>query len=86
MCGALRNFKHLGYPGGCRDCRARGKVYGEDGIQLCGHYDAFTEDAALAWQKDSNSELCKLFVPEDVVDGVDVDYVETGSAISLRCA
>ena len=62
MCGALRNFKHLGYPGGCWDCRARGLVYGEDGIQLCGHYDVCTEEF-LAWQKDRYAELCKL-VPE----------------------
>ena len=62
MCGALRNFKHLGYPGGCRDCRARGIVYGEDGIQICPHYDACT-DEFLAWQQERYSELCKL-VPE----------------------
>jgi hypothetical protein len=38
LCGALRHFKHLGYPGGCLDCRERGKVYGDDGVQICGHY------------------------------------------------
>ncbi len=45
----MRHFKHLGYPGGCLDCRARGEVYGNDGIQICGHYDACTEEF-LAWQ------------------------------------
>ncbi len=34
FCGAFRNFKHLGYPGGCLDCRARGAVYGADGTNL----------------------------------------------------
>ena len=34
LCGALRNFKHIGYPGGCRRCRALGIVYDEDGIQM----------------------------------------------------
>ncbi len=62
LCGALRNFRHLGYPGGCLDCRARRKFYRDDGIQICGHYDACTEEF-LAWQTNRNAELCKL-VPE----------------------
>ena len=62
FCGAFRNFKHLGYPGGCLDCRARGAVYGADGIQICPHYDACTEEF-LAWQKERYCELSKL-VPE----------------------
>jgi hypothetical protein len=62
LCGALRNFRHLGYPGGCWDCRARGIVYGEDGIQICDHYDVCTVEF-LAWQTNRYAELCKL-VPE----------------------
>jgi hypothetical protein len=62
LCGALRHFKHLGYPGGCLDCRARGKVYGDDGVQICGHYDACTAEFS-AWQTQRYSELCTL-VPE----------------------
>jgi hypothetical protein len=61
-CGCMRNFKHLGYPGGCLDCRARGKVYGEDGIQICGHYDPCTKEF-LAWQAERYLELQTL-VPE----------------------
>jgi len=62
LCGAMRHFKHLGYPGGCLDCRARGEVYGEDGIQICGHYDVCTEEF-LAWQTERYAALCQL-VPE----------------------
>jgi hypothetical protein len=62
FCGCMRNFKHLGYPGGCLDCRARGLVYGEDGLQICDHYDACTKEF-LSWQTARYNELCKL-VPE----------------------
>ncbi len=62
FCGCLRNFKHVSYPGGCIDCRARGKVYGEDGIQICGHYDPCTPEF-LAWQTERYNQLCRL-VPE----------------------
>jgi hypothetical protein len=62
FCGCMRNFKHLGYPGGCRDCRARGIVYGEDGIQICPHYDPCTTEF-LAWQAERYKELC-ILVPE----------------------
>jgi hypothetical protein len=62
FCGCMRNFKHVGYPGGCLECRALGKVYGEDGIQICGHYDACTKDF-LQWQTARYEELCRL-VPE----------------------
>ena len=63
MCGALRNFKHMGYPGGCLECRARGIVYcPDDGIQICRHYDRCTPDF-LQWQAARYTELCKL-VPE----------------------
>ena len=44
------------------DCRARGVVYGADGIQICPHYDSCTEEF-LAWEKDRYAELSKL-VPE----------------------
>ncbi len=43
-------------------CRARGIVYGVDGIQVCPHYDVCTEEF-LAWQTQRYSELCEL-VPE----------------------
>ena len=62
FCGCMRNFKHLGYPGGCLDCRARGKVYGEDGIQICAHYDPCTTEF-LVWQAERYAELC-ILVPE----------------------
>ena len=62
FCGCLRNFKHVGYPGGCLDCRARGRVYGEDGIQICPHYDPCTKEF-LAWQTERYNQLCRL-VPE----------------------
>lgn len=59
MCGALRNFKHYGYPGGCMDCRAKGIVYDNDGIQRCLHYDACTCEF-LEWQAARYAELCLL--------------------------
>jgi hypothetical protein len=59
FCGCMRNFKHVGYPGGCRDCRALGKFYGEDGIQICPHYDACTKEF-LAWQIERYNALCRL--------------------------
>jgi hypothetical protein len=62
LCGALRNFKHYGYPGGCRDCRARGVVYGADGVQICLHYEACTCEF-LKWQQD-RYETLKNLIPE----------------------
>ena len=62
FCGALRNFRHHGYPGGCRKCRLLGKVYDKDGIQICTHYEAFTEEF-LQWQTERYAEL-SLLVPE----------------------
>ena len=59
LCGALRNFKHHGYPGGCRDCRARGIVYNADGLQICLHYEACTSDF-LEWQATRFAELSGL--------------------------
>jgi hypothetical protein len=57
LCGALRNFKHHGYPGGCRECRARGCVYNNDGVQICLHYEACTK-SFLEWQASRYVELC----------------------------
>jgi hypothetical protein len=62
FCGALRNFRHHGYPGGCRKCRLLGKVYDKDGIQICTHYEACTEEF-LQWQSDRYAAL-SLLVPE----------------------
>jgi hypothetical protein len=62
MCSAFRNFWHEGYSGGCWKCRARGTVYGRDGLQRCKHHDACTPEF-LAWQTNRYSELCDL-VPE----------------------
>jgi hypothetical protein len=62
FCGALRNFRHYGYPGGCRKCRLLGKVYDKDGIQICTHYEACTEEF-LQWQSERYTEL-SLLVPE----------------------
>jgi hypothetical protein len=59
LCGCMRNFKHVGYPGGCLNCRALGKVYGEDGLQICGHYDLCTTEF-LTWQRERYTELCRL--------------------------
>ena len=59
MCSAFRNFRHEGYPGGCRKCRRKGCVYGSDGIQQCKHHDACTPEF-LAWQTERYSELCRL--------------------------
>jgi hypothetical protein len=85
LCGALRNFRHLGYPGGCWDCRARGKVYGEDGVQICPHYDACTEEF-LAWQRERYSELCKL-VPEFPLSSLPVweDVAQLREECLKRC-
>ena len=44
FCGALRNLRHQGYPGGCLKCRALGQVYDKDGIQKCRHYDSCTDE------------------------------------------
>jgi hypothetical protein len=62
FCGALRNFRHHGYPGGCRKCRRLGIVYDKDGVQQCTHYEACTEDF-LQWQSERYAELT-LLVPE----------------------
>ena len=62
FCGALRNFRHHGYPGGCRKCRALGIVYDNDGIQQCTHYEACTVEF-LEWQGQRYVELSRL-VPE----------------------
>jgi hypothetical protein len=62
FCGALRNFRHHGYPGGCRKCRRLGIVYDQDGVQQCTHYEACTEDF-LQWQSERYAELSQL-VPE----------------------
>jgi hypothetical protein len=59
FCGVQRNFKHLGYPGGCRDCRARGVVYSTDGVQICPHYEACTSDF-LEWQRARYDTLTNL--------------------------
>jgi hypothetical protein len=62
FCGALRNFRHHGYPGGCRKCRRLGTVYDKDGVQQCTHYEACTEEF-LQWQSERYAEL-SLLVPE----------------------
>jgi hypothetical protein len=62
FCGALRNFRHHGYPGGCRKCRRLGIVYDKDGVQQCTHYEACTEEF-LHWQSERYAEL-SLLVPE----------------------
>jgi hypothetical protein len=59
FCGALRNFQHHGYPGGCRKCRRLGTVYDNDGIQKCRHYEACTAEFLL-WQTQRYAELCHL--------------------------
>jgi hypothetical protein len=62
FCGALRNFRHQGYPGGCRKCRELGIQYDTDGIQECHHYEACTVEF-LQWQSDRCAELARL-VPD----------------------
>ena len=62
FCGALRNFRHHGYPGGCRKCRLLGVVYDDDGTQICLHYEACTGEFLL-WQSERYAALC-LLVPE----------------------
>ncbi len=62
FCGALRNLRPQGYPGGCLKCRALGQVYDKDGIQKCRHYDSCT-DEFLAWEAQRFAELSRL-VPE----------------------
>jgi hypothetical protein len=85
LCGALRNFRHLGYPGGCLDCRARVKVYGEDGVQICDHYDACTEEF-LVWQSNRYLELCQL-VPEFPLSSLPVweDVAQLREECLKRC-
>jgi hypothetical protein len=59
LCSAFRDFRHQGYPGGCRKCRRAGTVYGKDGIQQCPHHEACTVEF-LKWQRERYSELCAL--------------------------
>jgi hypothetical protein len=59
FCGALRHYRHHGYPGGCRKCRLLGIVYDDAGIQKCRHYEACTEEF-LAWQSARYHDLCQL--------------------------
>ena len=59
MCSAFRNFRHEGYPGGCRKCRRSNTVYGKDGLQCCLHHEACTPDF-LEWQSERYLELCQL--------------------------
>jgi hypothetical protein len=59
LCGALRNFKHQGFPGGCRHCRGLGIVYNENGVQVCPHYEACTMEF-LEWQALRYAELSAL--------------------------
>jgi hypothetical protein len=62
MCSEFRNFRHDGYPGGCWKCRARGVVYGPDGLQKCKHHDPCTPEF-LARQTNRYNQLCQL-VPD----------------------
>ena len=59
MCSAFRNFRHEGYPGGCRKCRRSNTVYGKDGLQCCLHHEACTPDF-LEWQSERYLQLCQL--------------------------
>ena len=59
LCSVFRNFRHEGYCGGCRKCRAGQCVHGPDGLQICLHYEACTPEF-LEWQTKRYAELCAL--------------------------
>jgi len=54
-CKVHAGTRHLGYPGGCRKCRADGTACGADGTQVCRHWEPHTaefgswESARYAW-------------------------------------
>jgi hypothetical protein len=40
----MSKYRHEGEPGGCDDCRRDGKVYDDNGLQICLHHDHLTPD------------------------------------------
>jgi hypothetical protein len=48
FCSCMSKFRHEGQSGGCEECRNRGKVYDENGLQICLHHDVITPEVLVA--------------------------------------
>jgi hypothetical protein len=44
FCSCMSKYRHEGEPGGCDDCRRDGKVYDDNGLQICLHHDHLTHE------------------------------------------
>ena len=61
LCKVTARERHLGQPGGCKNCRERGCVYDNDG-QLCLHHDMVSQQS-LKEEKERLSHLRETIKP-----------------------
>jgi hypothetical protein len=63
LCSVNKKYRAEGYPGGCRACRLKGKVYDETtGAQKCRHHDV-CDSEFLKWQRQRLEYLTEVVKP-----------------------